>query len=126
MPSKRKISIGLLAALFCHSTVVFGQYKFDQPVIVSMEQGLPTNDIRALKKGEDGFMWMGTSEGLCRFDGQQMKIYKPSDNDSTTYIGNSVLSVLPVGKEIWMGTTQGVSVFNTVDETFRRYQIDDN
>src|SRR5215510_756626 len=105
MLSERKIWLGLLVILFFYSPIAFGQYKLEQPVVVSVEQGLPTNDIRSLKKGEDGFIWMGTSEGLCRFDGQQMKIYKPSEHDSTTNVGNSVVSILPVGKEIWMGTT---------------------
>src|SRR5215472_18587346 len=39
------------------------------------EAGLPQNSVHAVTQTRDGFVWMGTEEGLARFDGVQFKIY---------------------------------------------------
>ena len=42
--------------------------------------GLPTNGIRALAQDADGFLWLGTEEGLVRFDGEAFRTF---DRNST-------------------------------------------
>jgi ligand-binding sensor domain-containing protein len=125
MSFKQKIS-GLLAAVLLLAVNAFGQYRLDQPVIVGKEQGLPTNDIRGIVKGQDGFIWLATLEGLCRFDGQHVTVFRLTDDPATASFDNGVNAVLAVGKEIWIGTSQGISVFSTIDERFRHYQLGDN
>ena len=99
------------------------QYKLEEPILINKEHGLPTNNVRSVQKSKDGFMWMGTSEGLCRFDGQQVKTYVQGPDFSTSLFENTVLAVLPVDNEIWMGTAQGISVMTTHNERFRHYQL---
>ncbi|HRX93151.1 MAG TPA: histidine kinase, partial [Chitinophagaceae bacterium] len=97
------------------------QYKFNEPVMITKEQGLPTSDIRVIQKADDGFMWFGTVEGLCRFDGQQVKVYKPGEIQNPVGTSNTVYTILPIGDKIWVGTNQGVSVLDTKNETFHHY-----
>ena len=111
---------------FFSLVLAFPQYKFENPVIFGKAQGVLFNDLRGLKKGPDGFMWMGSSEGICRFDGQVLKAFKLTENYNMAPFTNSVLCVLPVENEIWAGTTQGVSVMDTRTYTFRHYQFTDN
>ena len=125
MTWEKKIICCLLNGLFC-VPAIFGQYKFEKPVIIGKEMGFRYNEIRSIKKGKDGFMWMGTSEGLCRFDGQQVKIFNLTDDFNTAPFNNLVLTVLSTDKEIWTGTNQGLSVLNCGDYTFRHYQLTDN
>jgi len=120
MGNRNKILSALSALVFC-TTGLFSQYKFLEPVPVSKEQGLPTNDIRAVTKSKDGFMWLGSVEGLCRFDGQQVKVYKPGDIQNPVGAVNAVHSLLAIDDKIWMGTNQGVSVLNTHNDSFRHY-----
>jgi ligand-binding sensor domain-containing protein len=47
------------------------QFKFEKAAWLSKDNGLPSNDIRVVTKSQDGFIWIGTHEGLCRFDGIQ-------------------------------------------------------
>lgn len=124
MLCKMRIYICLLAGIIFRPEA-YGQYKLEQPVMIGSEQGLPTNDIRAIKKGKDGFIWMGTAEGLCRFDGQQAKMFRPGENSKTVSFDNTVNTVLPLGNEVWMGTNQGITVLSTPGETFRYYQFDE-
>ena len=49
------------------------QYKLERPVSVGVEHGLPTTIVRSVQKSKDGFIWLGTNDGLSRFDGQQVK-----------------------------------------------------
>jgi len=110
---------------FFYVTAVFAQYRFEKPVIIGKEQGFRYNDLRGVKKGADGFMWMASSEGICRFDGQLIKAFKLTENYDIAPFTNSVFAVLPLDKEIWIGTSQGVSVMNTRDHSFRHYQFTD-
>ena len=38
-------------------------------------QGLPQNSVQALAQTRDGYMWLGTQEGLVRFDGVRFTVY---------------------------------------------------
>src|SRR5688572_5090872 len=121
----RKIHCCFVAALCCLSQA-YGQYKFDQPILISKEQGLPTNEIRSIRKGKDGFIWMGTAEGLCRFDGQQATLFRLTDDKTAATFGNMVSAVLPIDDEVWMGTDQGVAIMNTKTQKLRYYQLEEN
>lgn len=116
---RKKISFFIVWALV--SGYSKAQYKFNEPVIITKEQGLPTGDVRAIQKSADGFMWFGTVEGLCRFDGQQIKVYKPGEIQNRVGTSNAVNSILAIGDKVWAGTNQGVSVLDTKNESFRHY-----
>ncbi len=102
------------------------QLKFEKAVLVTKENGLPVKTIYAVCKGEDGFVWIGTSEGLCRFDGQQLRVFQEGPDLKHTPFDNNIIALLPVKQNIWIGTSQGISVLNTKDLTFRHYQLNDN
>lgn len=101
-----------------------GQYSFDKAVLVSKESGVPVSNIRCITKGPDGFIWLGTSEGLCRFDGYQSKMYREGADFEYSLFDNTVSAVLPVGNAIWAGTSQGISVMDLHTQRFRHYQFD--
>lgn len=42
---------------------------------VSMADGLPANTVRSIVQDKDGFMWFGTDNGLCRYDGYEVRRY---------------------------------------------------
>lgn len=100
------------------------QYKFDKGTWLSKNNGLPSNDIRVVTKSQDGFIWIGTHEGLCRFDGIQMHIYKPEEGNQHSMFSKDVSAVLPDGKQVWVGTSMGISVLDIYTGKFRNYQFD--
>jgi ligand-binding sensor domain-containing protein/two-component sensor histidine kinase len=115
------------AVLLCFNFIVvvsaYSQLKFEKPVLITKENGLPINDIRSFKKGDDGFIWLATRRGLCRFDGIQVKIFVEGSDLRYSLYDNLVESVQPLKNYIWTGTNQGLSVLNTNDNTFRHYQL---
>lgn len=119
---EKKIICCLLIVLG-YTPFVFCQYKFEKEVTISKENGLPVNDIRSVVKGEDGFIWIATTAGLCRFDGRQVKTFLEGKDLKRTILNNTTNCVLSDKNKIWVGTSQGLSVLNTIDYTFRHYQF---
>ena len=118
-----KIAVGLLTIRFLLMATAFCQFKLDKPVLITKENGLPVNGVRCMARDKKGFVWIGTGEGLCRFDGQQVKVYTEGSNLKTSVFEKTIYAVLPVDDEVWVGTHQGISVLNTRNETFRHYQL---
>jgi ligand-binding sensor domain-containing protein len=52
----------------------------------TIQDGLPSMDIKCVFKDSRNFLWVGTDAGLCRFDGKSFKIFKPSDGLSSSRI----------------------------------------
>lgn len=100
------------------------QYKFGQPTQFRSENGLPSvSGTRTIVAGEDGFVWMGGDEGLCRFDGQQFKAWRHDPANPRSLFDNSIFSILPEKDKVWVATGQGISVLDIRADTFRHYQI---
>jgi signal transduction histidine kinase/ligand-binding sensor domain-containing protein len=70
-------------------------------------QGLPQDTIRAIAQTADGYLWLGTDEGLARFDGYEFVTFDKSNGDLPA---NSItsLAAAPDGA-LWIGTTNGLA-----------------
>lgn len=68
--------------------------------------GLPQNTISAIAQTPDGHLWLGTREGLARFDGLRFKIF---NTESTPEIGHNQILSLFTDKDgaLWIGTWGG-------------------
>ncbi|HSC39539.1 MAG TPA: two-component regulator propeller domain-containing protein, partial [Chitinophagaceae bacterium] len=74
------------------------------------EQGLSNNTVRSIFQDHNGFIWLGTFDGLNRYDGYDCKVYRHKLNDVHSLVHNIVLSVTEDSlHNIWIGTRQGVS-----------------
>src|SRR3954468_8927191 len=78
------------------------------------------NTIQAIFKDSYGFMWFGTQDGLNKFDGYQIQVYKHVDKDLYTLPGNSITAIAEDGiKNIWVGTRKdGLSKFDRRNRQF--------
>lgn len=55
---------------------------FDRDVhVLNMQNGLADNTVLSIYKDRDGFMWFGTSNGLSRYDGRNMKTFRTDDSE---------------------------------------------
>ena len=68
--------------------------------------GLPENTVIALTQTRDGFLWVGTQDGLARFDGVQFDVF---DEANTPGLHSVVISCLFEDGEsnLWIGTAMG-------------------
>lgn len=75
---------------------------------VSSGQGLPQNTGRALLQDSDGYVWVGTEDGLVRFDGYSMLSFRKNHDDPNSLSDNYIESLAEDGQgRIWVGTMGG-------------------
>ncbi|GJM33564.1 MAG: hybrid sensor histidine kinase/response regulator [Saprospiraceae bacterium] len=85
------------------------------------ELGLSQNNIKCLMQDRKGFLWVGTQDGLNRFDGYQFKVFRNDPFDSKSLSDNRIEAVLQdrVGR-IWVATEYGLNLFDAEQEIFYR------
>ncbi len=70
------------------------------------QQGLPDNSVTAILQTRDGYLWVGTSSGLARFDGMKFTLMSPEHSRSNSIISVTALCEDSVGR-LWIGTQDG-------------------
>lgn len=71
------------------------------------EHGLPQNTVHAIAQTRDGYIWIGTEEGLARFDGVKFTIF---DKQNTPELKSNYIRTLLADRQgaLWIGTAQGL------------------
>lgn len=89
---------------------------------------IPHGVITALAQGADGFLWIGTQNGLLRFDGYRFRRFRHDDNDSQSMAGDFIFSLAVASDgRVWAGhQVDGVSVLDPATGKFTRYRHDPN
>jgi PAS domain S-box-containing protein len=85
---------------------------------------LSNNRVNSVLFDRSGTMWVGTQDGLGKFDARTgtFKTYYEQDGLS----GNAVSCILEDNSShLWMSTNNGLSVFDTSKQTFKRYSAAD-
>lgn len=89
---------------------------------LTIDQGLSGNAILSLAQDSQGFMWIGTSGGLNRYDGYSVKVFPYVATDTTSISSNRVRCIL-IDKDdvLWAGTDEGLNRYDPVKGRFIRY-----
>ncbi|MET0463141.1 MAG: two-component regulator propeller domain-containing protein [Chitinophagaceae bacterium] len=100
------------------------QYSFTH---YSPAGGLASNETTSVIQDETGFIWIGTNNGLQRFDGSRYITFRRLKNDSST-VPHSLIQQLLFDKQkrLWVLTGDGkVGIFDTRQFTYKEVPIDD-
>jgi signal transduction histidine kinase/ligand-binding sensor domain-containing protein/CheY-like chemotaxis protein/AraC-like DNA-binding protein len=86
---------------------------------LTVEEGLSQSTVYAITMDTDGFMWFGTRDGLNRYDSRNIKVYKNKPSDALSLSGNNVLCFYQDATDrLWIGTSEGVSIYNPEQDDF--------
>ena len=87
-------------------------------------QGLPSSEIKALARDADGYLWIGTVDGLARFDGVDMRVWRHLPEADDGLPGNHVQALLvDAADRIWVAVEgEGVSVLDARRQRFAHYR----
>lgn len=113
----------LLALLFCCpiGKAQDPHYRFAH---YGLEDGLSQSRILAIVQDREGFVWFGTGEGLCRFDGFDFKVFQNEPDDPTS-LPHGMINDLLLDRQghLWVGSLWGLSRYEPRSETFENYVI---
>jgi len=92
---------------------------------IAQEDGLRNGNVRAMLKDHQGFMWIGTEDGLHRYDGYSMKVYRNIKFDSTSLGSNFVLCLFEDSHHnLWVGTLDGgLYVYKRAHDSFKHIEV---
>lgn len=77
-------------------------------ISLTTEDGLSSNNINAILKDRYGMVWLGTEDGLNKFDGTHLTIYRHNPVDSGSLLSNEILSLHEdKAGNLWVGTSGG-------------------
>jgi len=86
---------------------------------ISSSQGLSQSEVNCIIQDKKGFIWMGTLDGLNRFDGYDMVVYRKSSNTINSLCSNYIQSIFEDNQgHIWVGTIQGLNLYDTQTDGF--------
>jgi ligand-binding sensor domain-containing protein/serine phosphatase RsbU (regulator of sigma subunit) len=93
---------------------------------ISYEQGLSESNITALLQDKQGFLWIGTANGLNRYDGYSIIVYRNDPNDSTSLANNAITALYETADGlIWIGAQNGLHSFDKRTGRFTHHHLAD-
>jgi PAS domain S-box-containing protein len=116
----------LIAQVICNwaidPTKSITQYVHD---VWKSEQGLPQNSIEAIIQSRQGYLWLGTQEGVVRFDGVRFDVF--DKNRISALKENYILSLFEdAAGALWVGTFGGgLTYINLQEERYFTYTTAD-
>lgn len=121
---KWQFSYGQLTGSPAGDTLVLKNYAIKT---YTTNDGLPSNGTTCAITDRNGFLWIGTQNGLCRFDGYSFKIFVNIPGDSTSLTNNYINAITEDKKgRIWVGTLDGLNLLDPVTEKFRQFSHADH
>ena len=95
---------------------------------LTKEDGLSDSFDWCILQDRKGFMWIGTSDGLDRYDGRGFKLFKYSPDDVNSLGANTIRAIYEDKSGIlWVGTEGGgLNRYNSAQENFTRFTYDPN
>jgi ligand-binding sensor domain-containing protein/DNA-binding CsgD family transcriptional regulator len=86
---------------------------------LGLVEGLSAATVECFVQDHAGFIWIGTSNGLNRFDGYQFVKYFYQKNDTLSLINNNILCVYEDNnKQLFIGTSGGLQLYNSLTDKF--------
>lgn len=104
------LSIGLTATSYAGKLPHVSYYR--------AADGLSSRSVNCISQDEAGFIWIGSENGLDRFDGHHFKHYDIAD-------GRTIYTIYPDHQgKLWLGTGKGVFIFNTENGLSEKFNVE--
>ncbi len=105
--------------------------SFSAPVFLQMpdmdftgianEEKLSSSFATCIEQDTFGYIWIGTTDGLNRFDGYDIRVYHHQPDDQSSLINNNIYCLFTDSKgRLWIGSDNGLCMYNRSFDTFER------
>lgn len=107
--------IGITVSSFSQSN----SYKLKNSTTVN---GLSQSSVIAIYQDLKGQLWFGTRDGLNKYDGSKISIFRNNPKDTLSICNNDILSIEgDKSGNIWIGTYNGLNCYNPITNIFKHY-----
>lgn len=122
----KKNSFSLIISLLvtvCINCSLPQDIQFQQ---LTVKDGLSNSFVNCVLQDRKGFLWFGTDDGLNRYDGNDIKVFRNIPGDSTSLSDNIIWAIFEDKDEyLWIGTKGGVlDRYNPYSEDFKHWYLD--
>ena len=109
-------------ALLCLPFFLFAQINTIKFEHYASNEGLSYDNVKCIQQDTLGFLWVGTLNGLNRYDGIQFIQYSHDPQDSTSLSNDNITKLYEDRKgNLWVGTVKGLNLFNREKDQFKRF-----
>jgi signal transduction histidine kinase/CheY-like chemotaxis protein/streptogramin lyase len=124
------INAALLAAAFAAAAPAGDAQLYTTPYfhVLGIAAGMPSSRVYKAAQDRDGYVWFGTQDGLARYDGVGLRVFRHDPRDPGSIAGN-VVSALYVDRDnrVWCGAEEaGLNLLDTRRTRFVHYRHDEN
>jgi len=104
------LSVALLMNLVSYS-------QSQRFIHLSSEHGISQSEVYSFLHDSKGFIWIGTIDGLNRYDGYEIEVFNTERNNPNTLSNNTIRSLAEdhLGR-IWIGTNDGLNLYDPKTE----------
>ena len=94
---------------------------------IGVNDGLSQNTVGTIFQDTKGYIWIGTNDGLDRYNGHQFKHYKHDKYNNNTISNNYIVDIIEDNKEqLWVATSNGLNRININTNETKRYHSEPN
>ncbi|VBB48375.1 Integral membrane sensor hybrid histidine kinase [uncultured Paludibacter sp.] len=109
----KRVRVIIIALVF---VAEFVSALTESPLVLEkfpLNDKLPSNSVTRIYNDKEGYMWLGTKDGLCRYDGYDIKVFRSSAL-TPEKLTNNEIECLEEDDEnkIWIGTYEGINIFD--------------
>ena len=90
--------------------------------VIGPAQGLPSTEIKALARDRAGYLWIATGDGLARYDGVEMRVWRAQPGEAGALPGNNLQALaIDADDRVWVAVEgAGVAVLDAARRQFRQ------
>lgn len=112
----------VLQSIYCAVQADLDRLSFRS---IGTGKGLVSAEVTCFLQDHSGFIWVGTTNGLCRYDGYEFKSYKSNYLSPDFFTGNSIRCLAKDKKErLLIGTTSGLNIFDLTTGKITQYSLE--
>ena len=109
----------LLASIGCIQADDIKEIRFSH---VGLEDGLSHSTVFAIAQEQNGYLWFITSDGVNKYDGYSLKVYRHQYNNPYS-IASDLARCIAIDEKnrVWIGTREGLSLYDHGLDAFQNY-----
>ena len=115
----------LVAAWLCGAPMVRAALPESPRLrVIGVAEGLPSSNVNGMAQDRAGYLWLATTDGLARYDGVGVRVWRHVPGDPASLPGNYVAAVhVDAGDRVWVAIEgRGLSMLDAAHEGFHHYR----